>query len=124
MRITLGLHLDSRQGPSRIDALGEPILGRMGLLGLLETYLGLSRPEVTLAHRITSYLGHLRKHDDQARFYSRSLEADSVGTSAKLLAWRDEWRLGGWNGTAPADSPKRLLDMVQVELVCPVSRGH
>lgn len=115
MRITLGLHLDSRQGPSRIDALGEPILGRMGLLGLLETYLGLSRPEVTLAHRITSYLGHLRKHDDQARFYSRSLETDSVGTSAKLLAWRDEWRLGGWNGTAPADSPKRLLDMVQVE---------
>lgn len=115
MHITLGLHLDSHLGPSRKDTLGEPVLGRMGLLGLLETYLGLSHPEATLARRVTSYLGHLSKHADQPCFYSRSLEADSVGTSAKLLEWRDEWRLGGWDGTAPADSPRRLLDMAQVE---------
>jgi hypothetical protein len=87
----------------------------MGLLGLLETYLGLSRPEVGTAHRVTSYLGHLRKQAEQSRFYSRSLEADGVGTSAKLLSWRDEWRLGGWDGTAPPGSPQRLREMAEVE---------
>ena len=103
MHITLGLSLDGRQGPSLKNTLNEPVVGRMGLLGLLEMYLGLSRPEVSQARRVTSYLGHLRRHADRPRFYSRSLEADSVGTSARLLAWRDEWRLAGWDGSTPAD---------------------
>ncbi|CAJ8619360.1 Inactivated superfamily I helicase [Burkholderia pseudomallei] len=115
MHITLGLNLDNPQGPSPKNALGEPILGPMGLLGLLEIYLGLSRPEVSAAHRVTSYLGHLRAHGKQSRFYSQSLEADGVGTSAKLLSWRDEWRLGKWNGTAPAGSPQRLHELAEVE---------
>lgn len=115
MHVTFGLSLDSRQGPSRKNSLNEPVVGRMGLLELLETYLGLSRPEETLARRVTSYVGHLKKHADRPRFYSRSLEADSVGTGAKLLAWRDEWRLAGWDGTAPADGPRRLQEMALVE---------
>ncbi|MGF6596290.1 hypothetical protein P3T23_000997 [Paraburkholderia sp. GAS448] len=117
MHITLGLNLDSRLGPSRQDALDRPVVGPMGLLGLLETWLGLSRPEVSTAQRVTSYLGHLRRQSGQARFYSRSLEADGVGASAKLVSWRDEWRLGGWDGTAPAGSPRRLLDMAEVEQI-------
>jgi hypothetical protein len=115
MHIILGLNLDNRLGPSRQDALDQPVVGPMGLLGFLETWLGLSRPELSAAQRVTSYLGHLRRQADQSRFYSRSLEADGVGTSAKLLAWRDEWRLGGWDGNAPAGGPRRLLDMAEVE---------
>ena len=115
MHITLGLSLDGRQGPSLKNTLNEPVVGRMGLLGLLEMYLGLSRPEVSQARRVTSYLGHLRRHADRPRFYSRSLEADSVGTSARLLAWRDEWRLAGWDGSTPADGPRRLQEMALVE---------
>lgn len=117
MHITLGLNLDSRLGPSRQDTLDQPVVGPMGLLGLLETWLGLSRPEVSTAQRVTSYLGHLRRQTGQPRFYSRSLEADGVGTSAKLLSWRDEWRLGGWDGTASSGSPLRLLDMAEVEQI-------
>jgi RecB family exonuclease len=117
MHITLGLNLDSRQGPSRKDVLDQPVVGPMGLLGILETCLGLSRPEASTAKRVTSYLGHLRKLAVLGRFYSRSLEADGVGTSAKLLSWRDEWRLGGWDGSAPASSPRRLLDMAEVEQI-------
>ncbi|RAS31907.1 PD-(D/E)XK nuclease family protein [Paraburkholderia bryophila] len=115
MHIILGLNLDSRLGPSRKDALDQPVVGPMGLLGLLETWLGLSRPEVSAAQRVTSYLGHLRWQTAQPRFYGRSLEADGVGTSAKLLSWRDEWRMGGWDGTAPTDSPQRLREMAEVE---------
>lgn len=117
MHITLGLNLDSRLGPSRQDALDQPVLGPMGLLGLLETWLGLSRPEVSTAQRVTTYLGYLRKQAVQGRFYTRSLEADGVGTSAKLLSWRDEWRLGGWDGSAPTGGPQRLLDMAEVEQI-------
>lgn len=91
------------------------MVGRMGLLGLLETYLGLVRPEVSLARRVTGYLGHLRQCGNEHRFYSRSLEADSIGTAAALLSWRDEWRLAGWDGTAPADAPQRLREMALVE---------
>lgn len=115
MRITFGLGLDGRQGPSRNNAFNEPVVGRMGFLGLMETYLGLSQPEVSSAHRVTSYLGHLRQHAGQPCFYSRSLDADSVGTAARLLAWRDEWRLAGWDGTASTDAPQRLQDMALVE---------
>lgn len=115
MNITFGLSLDSRQGPSRRNFLRESMVGRMGLLGLLETYLGLARPDVSLARRVTGYLGHLRRCDNNHRFYSRSLEADNVGTAAELLSWRDEWRLAGWDGIAPADAPQRLRDMALVE---------
>ncbi|WP_341313482.1 PD-(D/E)XK nuclease family protein [Paraburkholderia sp. IMGN_8] len=117
MHITLGLNLDSRLGPSRKDALDQPVVGPTGLLGLLETWLGLSRPEVSAAGRVTSYLGHLRSQTGHERFYSRSLEADGVGTSAKLLSWRDEWRRGGWDGTALTGSPRRLQDMAEVEQI-------
>lgn len=113
MHVTLGLKLDSRLGPSNQDTLDEPVVGPLGLLGLLETWLGLSRPDVSVAQRVTSYLGHLRKQAAPSWFYSRSLQADSVGTSAKLLSWRDDWRLGGWNGAVPAGSPCRLVELVQ-----------
>ncbi|WP_197538754.1 PD-(D/E)XK nuclease family protein [Azoarcus sp. KH32C] len=64
---------------------------------------------------MTSYLGHLRLCDNHERFYSRSLEADSVGTAAELLSWRDEWRLAGWDGSAPDDAPQRLRELALVE---------
>ncbi|HDR8948758.1 TPA: PD-(D/E)XK nuclease family protein [Burkholderia vietnamiensis] len=117
MHVTLGLKLDRRLGPCNQDTLDQPVVGPLGLLGLLETWLGLSRPEVSTAQRVTSYLGHLRKQAAPSRFYGRSLQADSVGTSAKLLSWRDDWRLGGWDGTAPAGSPRRLVDMAEVEQI-------
>lgn len=115
MRITLGVHLDSRQGPSRENVFDAPVLGRLGLLDLLETHLGLARLGVSRARRVTRYLGYLRQHEDQPRFYSRSLQADSIGTAAKLLAWRDELLLAGWDGNTPADAPRRLLEMALIE---------
>ena len=115
MHVTLGLKLDSRLGPCNQDTLDQPVVGPLGLLGLLETWLGLSRPEVSTAQRVTSYLGHLRKQSAPNRFYSRSLQADSVGASAKLLSWRDDWRLGGWDGSAPTGSQRRLVEMAEVE---------
>jgi len=115
MQVTFGLSLDSRQGPSPQSFFNAPVVGRQGLLSLLETHLGLSAPEVSAAQRVASLLGHLRKLDDGKRFFSESLKADSIGTAAALLSWRDEWRVGGWDGLAQKDAPPRISDLAAVE---------
>jgi len=100
MQVTFGLFLDARQGPSPTNLFNTPVVGRLGFLSLLETYLGLSAPEASAAKRVAVYCGLLLAHDNNSRFYSESLNTDSIGTAARLLAWRDEWRLGGWDGNA------------------------
>ena len=115
MRVTFGLRLDARQGPSPQNFFSAPVVGRLGFLSLLETYLGLSAPEVSAAQRVASFLGHLRRLDDGKRFFSESLKADSIGSAAEVLSWRDEWRLGGWNGLAPDNAPPRIGDLAAIE---------
>lgn len=117
MKVTFGLRLDERQGPSSADFFLAPVVGRKGFLNLLETYLGLTSPETPHAERVAAYLGFLMQAEthDQPRFFSASLKADSVGTAAKLLDWRDEWYLGGWDGTALPTSPRKLQDLAAVE---------
>lgn len=115
MHITFGLNLDARQGPSSQNSFNAPVVGRLGFLSLLETYFGLAKPEVAAAQRVAVYMGHLQHHDNGARFYSASMKVDSVGTAAKLLSWRDEWLLGGWQGTAQISHPVRLQELATVE---------
>lgn len=115
MHVTFGLFLDARQGPSPTNFFNTSVVGRLGFLSLLETYLGLSAPESSTARRVAIYSGLLRAHDNNTRFYSESLKADSIGTAARLLAWRDEWRLGGWNGIALPEHPSRLQDLAAIE---------
>lgn len=115
MHVTFGLFLDARQGPSQANFFNSPVVGRLGFLSLLETYLGLSAPEVSTARRVAIYSGLLLAHDNHSRFYSESLQVDSIGTAARLLAWRDEWRLGGWDGTAEPTHPPRLQELAAIE---------
>lgn len=115
MHVTFGLYLDARQGPSPGNFFDSPVVGRLGFLSLLETYLGLAAPEASIARRVAVYSGLLRENDNGTRFYSESFRADSIGTAARLLVWRDEWRLGGWNGTAQPEHPLRLQELAAIE---------
>lgn len=115
MHVTLGLYLDARQGPSPTNFFNSPVVGCLGFLSLLETYLGLAAPEASTAKRVAVYSGLLRAHDNGSRFYSESFKADSIGTAARLLAWRDEWRLGGWDGSAQPTHPFRLQELAAIE---------
>lgn len=115
MHVTFGLFLDARQGPSPTNFFNTPVVGRLGFLSLLETYLGLSAPEASTAKRVAVYSGLLRAYDNNSRFYSESVKADSIGTAARLLAWRDEWRLGGWDGSAHPAHPSRLQELAAIE---------
>jgi len=107
LHITFGLDLDACQGPSPEDHLARPVVGRLGMLSLLETWLGLATPEVGHARRVAVYLGALRQVDGPQRFYHRSLAADDVGTAAHLLDWRDTWALAGWAGQGSEAAPPR-----------------
>ncbi len=115
MHITFGLSLDARQGPSPTNFFNTPVVGRLGFLSLLETYLGLSAPEASTAKRVAVYSGLLSAHDNDSRFYSESLKIDSIGTAARLIAWRDEWRLGGWDGSAKPEHPSRIQELAAIE---------
>jgi len=102
MQITFGLLLDGEHGWRPANRLGEPILGPLGLLNLLETRLGLLRTECAQAQRVTQYRVCLKRCDTPDRFYHASFGVDPIGVSASLLAWRDAWYLHGWNGETPS----------------------
>lgn len=115
MQITFGMHVGTWYGPGSRAHLGQPVLGRPGFLGLLETHLGLTGAPVSAARRAAAYLVALRSADNPERFYHRSLEADEIGTAAQLLRWRDEWMLAGWDGRGHEGWPPRLADLATVE---------
>lgn len=120
MEIVLGLGLDSRQGPSAQPLFNAATLGPAGLLGVLETHLGLAGPAVSQAQRVAVYLSCLQRAEGvppgvTQRFYSESLRVDPMGAAERLLAWRDEWRMGGWKGQGVAPTLERLRDLSLVE---------
>lgn len=115
MQITFGLLLDGEHGWRSANRLGEPILGPLGLLNLLETRLGLLRAECGHAQRVTQYRECLKRCDSPDRFYHASFGIDPIGVSASLLSWRDAWYLHGWNGQCPSGAGVRIADLAAVE---------
>lgn len=102
MRVQFGWHLDGSCWPETFDglhaSLGTEVVGPAGLIGVLETRLGLSGPEMPPALRTAQYLARLRDADDGARFYSRSLAADGWSVAERILGWRDALVEAGWTG--------------------------
>lgn len=116
MKITLGLALDGQRAIRPSNRLGDSDVGPLGLLGQLETSLGLTAPVTPTAERVIQYRDCLARSLTDNRFYARSFRTDELGTAALLLEWRDTWCLAGWSGSFPADTPTRLLDMAEVEI--------
>lgn len=81
--------------PGAIATAGEAWVGLRGLVALLEGHLGLRRPWPGEARRAASLASLVRKREG---FWSRSAEVDPLGTSRRLLHWRDTLRMGGWRG--------------------------
>jgi len=115
MKIVFGLQLDGEHGWRPANRLGEPVLGPLGLLNLLETRLGLLRAECAHAQRATQYREFLKRCDTPDRFYHASFQVDPFGVSATLLSWRDTWHLHGWNGVVPSGADGRIADLAAVE---------
>lgn len=80
---------------TRVAVAGEAWVGPAGLLGLLETDLGLGGRWPGATERAAALVPALAA---QEGFWSRSLEADALGTSRFLLAQRDRLVESGWEG--------------------------
>lgn len=119
-RITFGLYLDGQRGAPPADNLGDVVVGPVGLLGILETQLGLMATHPSAAERSIQFRDCLERLNAPSRFYHRSFVLDPLGTAACLLGWRDEWalhRVEGprWEDALPPDAPLRLRDLAAVE---------
>lgn len=117
MKIRFGLQLDGQRGWHVRDSLGEITVGTNGMLGILESQLGLIADTVPQSRRVVQYLECLKRCDHETHFYHRSLEADELGTAATLLNWRDLWHLHGWSSEIESTTAGRLSDMADVERV-------
>ncbi len=127
VEIVLGYQLDS---PAYPDALGNSeavsglaVVGFSGLVGILETMLGLSGPQVSEAVRIAQWEQCLRQLDTGSELYSPSFSTDSWNTARELLRRRDELVLAGWNPHIPHGGSSWLAVLVRVESSAALSPG-
>ncbi|MBP2230402.1 RecB family exonuclease [Azospirillum agricola] len=118
MRIQFGWHLDGARWPETLDGgscgLDDAVVGPEGLVGLLESCLGLGRPDAPHVLRVAQFLARLRAVDDGARFFSASLAADGWAVAALILGWRDALVEAGWTGENPGGG-ERLSTLAAVE---------
>ena len=115
MQLRLGIHLDGQRGRSPVNQLGCTDVGPLGLIGILETQLGLVPPAENTVQRCVQFRECLQKTDGPQRFFHKSFEADDFGTAATLLNWRDTWRMHGWSGQVIGGGSTRLKDMEAIE---------
>ncbi|MGQ4535809.1 PD-(D/E)XK nuclease family protein [Dermabacteraceae bacterium P13264] len=110
MEVTFGFALDGAAWPG---GTGRLALGPRGLLRLLATRLGLTRPEVPAALRVAA--ARARLADATPAWCATSFAADSWGTARELLRLRDEARAAGWQGAAAgSDLPPRLAAVAAI----------
>jgi hypothetical protein len=85
-------------GPLAADSAkaGERWVGVLGLIGELETQLGLGGREVGQAERVAAIYPTVA---NSAGFWSQSAAVDPFGVAARLLHWRDTLRMHGWTTT-------------------------
>lgn len=93
---------------------GSAWVGPLGLLGILETELGLVAPGTSHADRVAALVPRLFERN---RFYSASARVDPWGAGQRLLAWRDQLWENGWRGEGL--DQRRLIELAEVTLGLP-----
>ena len=104
--------------PVETSGAGYTHTGPKGLLGWMETWLGLAGLSANMDYlRIEQYRQALRLYlNEQPNcFYSASFQADPFATAAALLERRDELLLAGWSFQPDADFPDRLQVFAALE---------
>lgn len=107
MRIVFDPDFDSGAWPGplggRAAVAGETWVGEAGLLGLLETALGLGGPAAPSSRRVAALVPTIRSTDG---FWSESAAVDPLSVARRLLAWRDALPREGWRGDEVPGAPR------------------
>ena len=105
----------------RTASAGEAWVGEAGLLGLLETALGLAGPPVPPSRRVAALVPAVRGSEG---FWSASASIDPLAVSRRLLAWRDFLFVQGWRGEEVPGAPRlaALAAVTRDALPGPVDR--
>lgn len=109
MKITFGMNMDGSLWNTGSASMGEVKIGPGGMVGLLETRLGMTMPTVHPVRRINETMGRLDEvAAGRARdWFGKSYEVDAWSTARQLLAWRDQLVEAGWDGkTTLLGSPR------------------
>jgi len=113
MKIVFDSALDGRSWPISPDGMNSTLgtlkVGQLGLLGILETMLGLKGPDKSDALRAAFLVPVLRDQNDA--FWARSAEVDPLGVARKLLSLRDFLWFCGWRDQPVTD---RLAELVHL----------
>jgi ATP-dependent helicase/nuclease subunit B len=118
MRLIFGWELDSAACPEMPEAgpcLGAAVVGPLGLIDVLERWLGLGCLQASAALRVAQQLARLQAVASDETFYTRSLQVDGWATARELLRWRDALVAGGWQGTWVQGGGSRLDAFAAVE---------
>lgn len=98
MNVIFDSALDGRVWPNRLGerkgTIGEIRVGQLGLLGLLESHLGLRGPEAPEGLRVACLVPIVLGKKDA--FWERSAEVDPFGTARELLRLHDFLVMSGW----------------------------
>ena len=131
MRIEFGWTLDRArwQSLNKIDGtynVGTTVVtGPLGLLGILQTRLGTTRPTVERPVRIAQYRSLLAEADHP--WYRRSFANDPWNTAHHLLQLRDDAIEAGWHPTTDDQdytSHPRLVALATVEKYVTLGPPH
>lgn len=120
MNIVLGYWLDSATYPDALGnnkaSLGTVVTGFNGLIGILETQLGLTFPHASENLRIAQWQELIRSQDTGDKPFSNSYSTDSWNTAKELLRRRDELVLGGWEPATQQDGSIWIGTLAELEL--------
>ncbi len=95
-------------------AINSLHMGPLALLEFLELHLGLSNSCASKIKRIFNYREKLHKYA-KGSFYEKSLQTNDLEVSLKLIKWRDELKMAGWDFKTDKSCPVRLKDLAKLE---------
>jgi hypothetical protein len=95
-------------------AIGDRHMGPLALMDFLELHLGLSNSCSNKIERLFQYRSNLDKNAKKS-FYEKSFNTNDLEVTNKLLQWRDELKMAGWDFKTDWSMPQRLKDMAGVE---------
>lgn len=123
MNIEFGWYLDRAPWAYQRPGLNRIRVGRKNFTALLQTRLGITRPDTGHAERVGQYLGRLQSIDSPGAWFHESFQVDPWSTAQELLAARDDAVANGWTGALPTERPGATAPSQLLQTLAAAEKG-